>query len=110
MVMINLLVKQVLVLKMGKTWAYLFTLSLVVNWYTQVEGILILPVLVPLKGFEEKITQGGILGIIVVSQDEFSCQKDGQIKLIYVGLHQFLHRIHLLSFKLNVAFPLYHPL
>jgi len=52
----------VLVLKMGKTWAYAFILFLLVNWPTQVEDEL--SVSVPLKGFEEKITQGGVLSMI----------------------------------------------
>ena len=51
-----------LVLKVSKTGAYAFILFLVVNWPAQVEDIL--PVLVPLKGFEEKITQGGVLSMI----------------------------------------------
>jgi len=51
---------------MGKTWAYAFLMLLVVNWPTQVEDIL--PVLVPLKGFEEKITQGDVLSMIYCSE------------------------------------------
>ena len=48
--------------KVSNFGAYAFILFLVVNWPVQVEDIL--PVLVPLKGYEEKITQGGVLIMI----------------------------------------------
>ena len=62
------------------------------------------------KGFEENITQGGVLSMIQWSHKIDLVVKEIGSQSSYIGMYQFLHRIHLLTLKLNVEFALYHPL
>jgi hypothetical protein len=96
------------VLKVSYFGAYAFILFLLVNWPTQVEDIL--SVLMPLQGFEEKITQGGVLGMIQWSREMDSVVIQIGSSNSCVGMYQFLRRSYLLTLKLNVEFILYHPL
>ena len=95
-------------LKVRNFGAYAFILFLLVNSPTQVKDIL--SVLMPLKGFEEKITHGGVLGMIQWSHEMDSVVIKIGSSNSCVGIHQFLRRSHLLTSKLNVEFILYHPL
>jgi len=69
----------------------------------------LLSVLMPLKGFEEKITLGGVLGMMQCFEKTHSVVIKIGTSSSYVELYQFLHRIHMLTQNLNVEFVLNPP-